>query len=291
MSLRTGFSILRESWHVLKADAELMWFPVMSGIAAMLVLVTIVGAGFLLPPVGTWALDVLDGWVNEDVAFSAQQLAGVLVLFAIYAVEYFVVIYFNTALVSCALMRFEGGDPTVQDGLRMANQRLRQIVGWTLLSAGVGAILSAIESRLEFVGRLMVKLVGVAWTIATYFVVPVLAAEGLGPVDSVKRSAQLLRKAWGEGLVGNLALGTATGLIVMMIILACAGLFVMAAVSSSTFLMFSIIALLVGSLIITFVVNSALHQIFLAGLYRYATTGTVPNGFSEAVFVNAFKKK
>jgi len=201
------------------------------------------------------------------------------------------VIYFNTALVSCALMRFEGGDPTVQDGLRMANARLPQIIGWTLLSAGVGAVLSAIESRLEFVGRVMVKLIGVAWTIATYFVVPILAAEGLGPVASVKRSAQLLRTTWGEGLVGNLALGTATGLIVMMIILACAGMFVMAAVSNSTFLMFSIIALLVVALTITFVVNSALHQVFLAGLYRYGTTGNVPNGFSEQTFADAFTAK
>lgn len=291
MSFRTGLSILRESWSVLKQDAELVWFPVMSGVAATLVLVTVVLSGWLFEPFGEWAMMSLDGMVNEEVAFGIDQVLGLLIMFAIYAVEYFVVIYFNTALVSCALMRFEGGDPTVSDGLRMANERLPQIVKWTLLSAGVGALLSAIESRLEFVGRIMVKLIGVAWTIATYFVVPILAAEGLGPVDSVKRSAQLLRKHWGEGLVGNMALGLVTGTLIALIVLVTSIGFTVAFINNSIPMIIVMAAVLIVTLIVSLVINSTLHQIFLAGLYRYATTGEVTPGFSASSFEHAFKLK
>lgn len=291
MSFRTGLSILRESWNVLKQDAELLWFPVMSGVAVVLILATVVGAGLFLPPVGEWALEVFDGFADENVAFSIQQVLGLVVMFAIYAVEYFVVIYFNTALVSCALMRYEGGDPTVSDGLRMANQRMRQILGWTLLSAGVGTALSAIESRLEFVGKFIVRLVGVAWAIATYFVVPILAAEGLGPVDAVKRSAQLLRKTWGEGLVGNLALGLVTGTLIAMVVLGLAGALTLAIVYDSVPLVIAAAVVLIVMLVISLVINSTLHQIFLAGLYRYATTGEVTPGFSASSFEQAFKTK
>lgn len=291
MKIKNSLSILKESWNVLKLDSELLWFPVMSGIAVVAVLATIFSTFLLIPMFSDWGRQLLEVVGKENTTFSAAHFMGIAFLYIVYAIEYFVVIYFNTALVSCALIRFEGGDPTLTDGFNAANSRLKQIIGWTLLSAGVGTILSAIEERLGFVGKIVINLVGAAWAIATYFVVPILAAEGLGPIDSVKRSVTLLKKSWGEGLIGNVSIGLITflgclGIMAVGGLLTALGIYI-----DSIFFIFVAVLLVVVALVVVLILNSALHQIFLAGLYRYATTGLAPNGFSEGSMSNALVVK
>src|SRR5262249_42533910 len=121
--------------------------------------------------------------------------------------NYFVIVFFNSALVACAIIRFKGGDPTVSDGLRAAGNRFPQILAWALASATVGVILRAIESRSEKVAQFAAALVGAAWSIATFFVVPVLVVERVGPVDAVKRSLSVLTRTWGEALTANFGVG------------------------------------------------------------------------------------
>ncbi|MBK7033773.1 MAG: hypothetical protein IPH49_11045 [Ignavibacteria bacterium] len=290
MRFRTGIVILRESWNVLRQDAELIWFPVMSSLASVVIVALIIATGFLIPSIGDWVLSLLAD-SSSDAMISLGPVLALAICFCVYYLLHFVVIYFNTALVSCVLMRFEGGDPTVMDGIRMANARIPQILAWTLLSAGVGTILSAIEQRLGSVGSIIMKLIGVAWTVAVYFVIPVIAAEGLGPIDAVKRSAQLLRKSWGEGLVGNIGLGVVTG-IAFLCLMAFAALALWGfSVLGSTFLIVTTLALIVVGTLVLSILSSTLGQIFLAGLYRYATTGNVAMGFTAESFQGAFKKK
>ncbi|NQW29977.1 MAG: hypothetical protein HQ472_05640 [Ignavibacteria bacterium] len=291
MKFRNSVNILRESWSVLKLDRELIWFPIMSGIALVAVLVTIFSAFIIIPVLNGWGSALLDSFGAEGDALSLLHVLSFALLYVVYAIEYFVVIYFNTALVSCALIRFEGGDPTISDGIRQANSRLKQIVGWTLLSAGIGTILSAIEERLGFVGKIVINLIGAGWTIATYFVVPVLAAEGLGPIHSVKRSVALLKKSWGEGLIGNVSIGLVTFATCSVIIVASAGLIYLADYLDSTLFLIGAILLTIFALLSVVVINSALHQIFLAGLYKFASSGEVPNGFSEGSMTSALKTK
>ncbi len=206
-----GWEMLKQSWAVLRQDRELMVFPIISSLACALVLVS-----FALPMIG---LEVVREQFVEikgsSLAVHTSNAVTWVVGFAFYFVNYFVIVFFNTALAACALMRFRGGDPTVTYGLNAAMRRLPQIASWALLAATVGTILRMIEERVSFVGRIMVGLIGMAWTIATYLVVPVLAAEGVGPVDAVKRSVELLRKGWGEGLVGGMGLGLA-GFLLML---------------------------------------------------------------------------
>ena len=286
MSYQTSMSILRESWSVLRQDSELIWFPVISTLATIVLLALILGTGFLIPSIGDWALGLLEAPLDGSLVSSSQVLAAI-IGFLVYYLLYFVVIFCNTALVSCVLMRFEGGDPTVADGLRIAGTRLPQILAWTLLSAGVGAVLSAIEQRLSFVGRIIIKLIGVGWSIATYFVVPILAAEGRGPIDSVKRSAQLLRASWGEGLIGNIGLGLISGF-AFLVISAIVALMLWGSIALESTMM---TAATVVFCIAAVVIMSTLSQIFLAGLYRFATTGEVASGFTSSSFQGAFTSK
>ncbi len=133
-------------------------------------------------------------------------------LFAMYVAQYFVIIFFNTALVGAAMARLDGRDPTVRSALKVAASRIGPIFGYAVISATVGVLLRAFAERLGFIGRLVVAGVGVAWTVATFLVVPILAAEGIGPLAAIAKSGALLRKSWGENLIGNTGIALTMGL-------------------------------------------------------------------------------
>jgi TatD family hydrolase len=67
------------------------------------------------------------------------------------------------------------------------------IFQWALLAATVGIILKMIEGRSSIIGKLVAGLIGLAWTLASFLVVPILAFEELGPFEALSRSAELFR--------------------------------------------------------------------------------------------------
>jgi len=291
MKIKRGFAIARESWNVLKADPEMMVFPVLNGIGAIAVLATVLLASVLVPSLQDMALVAFDGTFRDGTLDVAATAVTAVALFGVYYVEYAITNYFGTALVSCALMRFEGQDPTVADGFRMANARIPQILAWSAVAAFVGTILSMVEQRLGIVGRIVIKFIGAAWAIATYFVVPIVAAQGLGPKDAIKQSVHLLKKTWGEGLVGNMALGVVGFVGFVVVVFATMIAIYFAQYVDSLALTLGLFAAGVAALICVGIIQSTLSQIFLAGLYRYATTGEVPEGFSAASMENSFTSK
>src|SRR5262245_6924841 len=204
--LSRGWELAGQSWEVLKRDKSLVIFPILSGIACLLVVASFLLPLFLVPGFGAGLQAVFD----EDAAGHqkpAAQIVYAALLFAFYFVNYFVIVFFNTALVSCAIVRFKGGEPTLSDGLRMAGARLPQIAGWAALSATVGVILKMVEEKTDWIGQIVIGLIGAAWAVATYLAVPTLAVEGVGPIEALKRSAGLIRQTWGEGLAGNIGMG------------------------------------------------------------------------------------
>lgn len=275
--IANGWELAKESARVLRLDKELLVFPLLSGIACLIVL-----ASFAVP---LW----LGGYpeaLSEDPEPFREPLNW-LILFAFYFVNYFVIVCFNSALVACAVIRFRGGDPTLADGFRAAGNRLPQIAGWALVSATVGVILRAIESRSERAGRFVAGLLGTAWTIATYFVVPVLVVERLGPIEACKRSVAVLRRTWGEALSANFGIGVIVFLAMLPAIALLFGGGVLLAQEQfalgGALLGLGLVALLVVSL-----VSSALNAIVLAALYLYAADDAVPRGFDQRVLERAF---
>ena len=179
-----GWSLMKQSWSVLRLDKELMLLPALSSIACLVVLASFASPLLFVPGLAQRVfLEAKQG----PLAPIWQEPVWYVVLLGFYFVNYFVVAFFNTALVSCAIIRFSGGDPTVGDGLHAASQRLPQILAWALLAATVGLILKVIEGRVKLVGRIIVGLIGVGWTVVTYLVVPTLAVERLGPFAAVRR--------------------------------------------------------------------------------------------------------
>src|SRR6185437_8830886 len=118
-------------------------------------------------------------------------------MFVFYFLDYFVIIFFNSALVACVLKQIDGVQPTLGYGLAVARQRLPQILGWALLTSTVGILLRLLEEK--------VGLLGMAWSVTSFLVVPVLVAEDTGPIESYKRSVEMLRRTWGEQIIGNVS--------------------------------------------------------------------------------------
>lgn len=277
--ITTGWELMKQSFGVLRHDKELVLFPLMSGTACLLVL-----ASFALP---LWNTPWFHQFFNQREA--PQNPLFYVVLFAFYAVNYFVIVFFNAALVSCALKRLAGGDPTVGYGLQQAASRLPQIIAWALVSATVGIVLKAIESKSQRVGQFVASLVGAGWAIATYFVVPVLVVEKVGPWDALKRSTTLMRKTWGETLVGKMGIGLVVlAAMIPGIVLMIVGF---VAVAANAILGGAIIAL--GALWImgASLVSAAVQSILLTALYLYASEGTAPPQFDAALLSSAFGSK
>jgi hypothetical protein len=276
-----GWQLTKQAMQILKLDKELLVFPLLSGIACILVL-----ASFAVPLFLSGALDSIEG----DPENATQNVLMWLVLFAFYFVNYFIITFFNSALVGCAVIRLKGGDPTVADGFHSALPRLPQIASWALVAATVGVLLKVIESRSERVGQIVAGLLGMAWSITTFFVVPVLVIEGLGPIDSVKRSVSVMRKTWGESLVSNWGIGLIVfGLSLLAMLPIFAGGFLIN--SGLNVVGVALIAVGVVSLIAVALVSSALNSIVLAALYIYAAEDRMPDGFDSGLVQGAFAQK
>ena len=282
-----GWELVQESWSVLRQDKALMIFPILSSIACILVAASFAIPFLVVPELGRAFAEQKD----HEQAANTGKIISYILGFAFYFVNYFVIVFFNVALVSCALSRFRGGNPTVSDGLNAAAQRLPQIFAWALLAATVGMILRTLEERLSFLGKLAVGLIGMVWSMAIYFVVPVLAAERVGPFEAVKRSSKILMKTWGESLVGNISIGIITLLASLPGIGLLVGGFVAGGALNSLALGIAIGACGVLYLVFLAILTSTLQQIFLAGTYLYAAEGVVAPGFREDLLRNAFRKK
>jgi hypothetical protein len=212
-------------------------------------------------------------------------------MFGFYLVQYFVIIFFQTALTGVALMHLRGEPTSVGAGFALARAKLPQILGYALIAATVGLLLRMIQERLGLIGRLVVGFVGLAWTVATFLVVPILASEGVGPVDAVKRSVELLKRSWGENLIGKGGIGVVFGLVFFLAALLMMVLMVGAVATHSIVAVVVAGAVLVLVLTLLGLIQSALQGIYSAALYRYAEAGEASVGFDQALLQQAFAPK
>lgn len=282
--ISNGWALTKQSWRVLMLDKELLLFPLISGFCCLLVL-----GSFALPlyGVGYFELVMNDGQVDQE---ALNNPLVYIVLFAFYFVNYFVIIFFNSALISCAIIRFQGGNPTLSDGLSAACKRLPQIAAWALVSATVGLILKIIESRSEKAGQIIAGILGTVWSITTYFVIPVLVVEKAGPVDAFKRSASILRKSWGEALVSNFGIGLLTFIPTFLAFLVLAG-GVIAIVAEKVVLGVILVVGGVFSMLLISLISTTLSSIVIAALYLFAAEGEVPEHMDRSLLKNAFANR
>lgn len=277
-----SWELIGQSIAILKSDMELMWLPVFSAISCVLVSIFVLSGGILyFLPVFRNIHAAGPGTQNPPMTPGMWAW-----FFLFYLANYFVVVYFNVALVSIAANRLGGGQATMNDGLQAAWKRIGVIFEWALLAATVGVLLRMFEDRARWLGRLTASLIGIAWTLATYFVVPVLALENVGPVEALYRSADIFKEVWGEEVVGGFSFG------IIFFLLAIPG-FVLLILGAQMGGKGAIVGIVLAGLywVMLAIINSAAQGIFVAALYRYATTHEVPAGFSREDLADAWRPK
>jgi hypothetical protein len=212
-------------------------------------------------------------------------------LFAFYLVQYTVIFFFNTALVGAAMMHMNGQRPTLGDGLGLAISKLPQIFGYALIAATVGMLLRALQERMGLIGRIVVGMLGVAWSVATFLVVPILAATNEGPIEAVKSSTSMLKRTWGENIIGNAGIHVVFGLGYVLLAAVFAALFVASSSLHSSGLVLTLMALAVVAVIALALVQSTLQGIYSAALYRYVQYGDGSDGFRTDLLEQSFRVK
>ena len=275
-----SWQLVKLCWGVLGQDKELVVFPIVSAIAVVIVTATFIVPGFFT---GYW--DAFSGSQNQSIPASAWLL---LILF--YLVQYVVIIFFNAALVSAAMVRLKGGDPTLGDGLRGAWSHIGAILGWAAIAATVGLLLQLLRSRGGIGGAIVAALGGLAWNIITFLVVPVLVVEGVGPVEAIKRSGSLLKKTWGEQVIGNAGIGLIFGVGAMLVGIAGVALGVVIISAGATWAGVAVIVIAILAVVILTMLGSTLHGIYSAALYQYAIGGDT-GVFTADVMEGAFRAK
>jgi hypothetical protein len=189
------------------------------------------------------------------------------------------------------MQAFAGSTPSLRKGISTAAGRLPQILGWTLVAATVGVLLNALQNtlrnRLGFLGAMLGGLLEFGWAVTTYFVVPVVVVDGLGPIAAVKRSAEILKRTWGESLGGEGGLGVIAFAASLPAFVAIA----LAGASGGSGESVAVIVIAVLYLIAVSIVFATLGAIFRTGAYIYATTGTAPSTMDPQLLQASFHKK
>lgn len=277
-----GWKMTKSSWAVLKNNPSLALLPVLSGVA--LVAVTTL----LAVPIIFGAAIGASLHASEQ----AQNIYAYVALFLWYFVCTFVIVFCNAALISSALQSFSGQPTSIGSGLAAAGRRSAQILGWSFVAATVGVLLRGLQSlaneKFGFIGQLAAAIAEGAWSVVTYFVVPVVVTEGVGPINAVKRSSSILRRTWGESLAGSAGLGA----VMFLMVLPFFGLVALVAtgVGGETARAVSGVVLVIYVLAVT-VIYTTLNTIFRAAVYNYATTGMTPNEMDAALLQSAFRRK
>ena len=205
--LSNGWTLAINSFKVLKENKQLIIFPVLSGISLVLIM-----GSFVLVFLG------VNGWSDENLE-DPGTVGNYLSLFLFYLVNYFIVVFFNMGLIHCTRLYFRGEEVSINAGLRFSLSRIGTIFSWAVFAATVGTILRIIQEESGFIGKIITGIIGIVWNIATFFVVPVIAYEDLGPIAAFKRSSQLMKQKWGESLGTTFSFGLIQFLAMIVLII------------------------------------------------------------------------
>lgn len=274
--LARTWQLMGASWRMLQQDKRLIVFPLISGVALAIIIIL-----FVVPIFVAFAGQP---HASGPVHMTLPMYAA---MFVFYFLDYFVIIFFNSALIACVLKQIDGEPPTLGYGLAVARQRLPQILGWALLTSTVGILLRMLEEKVGLIGRIVVGLLGMAWSVTSFLVVPVMVAEGSGPIESYKRSVAMLRQTWGEQIIGNVGFG----LLFAVFGVAPAFLLVLLAAQGGKRIFLAIAAILVVYLVLLALVQSTLQTIYQVAIYLYAANGEAPPGFDGQLVAGAFREK
>jgi hypothetical protein len=275
--IKRGWRLSKQSWAVVKSDKSLLAFPIISVVAAIVTMIIFFGGG-----------------AGMAVAIGSPWAALPLVIIGVYLLTV-VGVFASVALASCATEALEGRDTTVAQGISAARGRMKLIFAWAAVALFVGILISAIQSLLQEVAgglasAIVGGLAGFAWAVATFFVIPVIAIDGLGPKEALKTSAHVVKQHWGEGVVGSSAIGLITFFVAILpaLVIMFLGYVLLGSSAVGGGLLIAVGVLV---FVIALLFQTTLMAVFRVALYRYATDDKVLGGFDREGLESAFVAK
>ena len=263
--LKIGFGMARRSGRLLRAHPKLLAFPLVGGVAGIAFMITLFGSLFV------------SGLYEQP----GPVLYGA--LFAAYVVETFVAAFFAAALVSATRTVFHGEEPSIKGALAEAWEHKVPLLAWAVIAAIVGVIIRAIESNDNLLARILAGLFAVAWSVMTYFIVPVIVFRDPSIGEMFKQSASTFKDTWGESIGAMGAVNIVTFLLVLVGAALGAAVFF---VTPGSIEIVILTTLLIGgsAVVLALLVGQALTGIAKTALYVYATERTAPEFFEDMDF-------
>lgn len=270
----TGGTMLAAAWGLLRSNTTLMWLPVLSALATVVAVMLVVVPGALL-------LVPTSGDTTSGAAYVAMLLVSWLALFAATVVG----VYFQVALLAAVFSYLDGRKVGVDEALGLANRRIGAILAWSALAATVGMLLRMLRER-GVLGAIASIVAAIGWAVASFFVVPLIAAEGLSPTAALRRSTQLVRQTWGPSARATIRFGLVY-LLALLPAFAVLALVILSAGRPSA-VELALVVLAVVYLCVAGIVLSALGVVVRGVLYRYASGKPVP-GVDPAALATALR--
>jgi hypothetical protein len=269
-----SWKLTKTSFRLIAEDRALLVFPLVAGLSMLAVVVLLLLAEYWL---------ILPGVITGGASALDLALGVVLLLLAYFGLA-FISVYATGALVGAAMLKLNGQQPTAADGWRIARSRIRRLALWALVSATVGLAIQAISSRVGGVGGLVIRAAaGATWTVATYFMVPVILYENEGAWKGLARSGHLFVSNFGRSLVSNVVIGLIIGAgLVGAVVLGLWGLFTWAGGSALWGFVLVGAGLALG--IVVALLGAAAEGVLRAALYRYATTGKIDRNLLPSAY-------
>jgi hypothetical protein len=265
--------LLKSTWGVLRQHKSLIAFPIISGITTIVLIAALIIPAYFITGASNHQ-------INNPALFYVF-------FFIFYFLASFIVIFFNTGLIACAQQALRGEQPEFSYGFDVAKKNIGKIAGWALVSATVGLILKMIRERMGIFGVILASIMGFAWNLIVFFVIPVFVFQGFGVIDSIKESASLFRRTWGENMVARFSLG----LIFMMLGLVGIIPIILAVFTKNAVVIIGVVGLVLVYWTILAVISAALTGILSTALYDYAITGQVPPAYNHGTIAGAFQQK
>ena len=266
-----SWRLTRAAWSVVRSDRSLLTLAAVAGItgAAGIAVIFAVGGSF------------------GHGHFSEERMA-IVALIAAYPLM-FVSVFFNTAIAAAAAAALDGRHLSLGEALAVPMRRIGVVAMWSLIAAVVGVVLEQLASRLPLGGSIAARLVGVAWSLASLFAIPIIALEDCSAPEALKRSAQLIKKRWGEGIGGNVII-SAWMILVMLPLIVVLG-FVLAATGGDAGVRDAVIVVGILAFVGIVALQLVVRQTFAVALYRYATTSATQGPFGERDLQSPFSRK
>jgi hypothetical protein len=266
-----SWRLSRAAWLVVRSDRALLTLAAISAVVSAATLAVV----FALS--GSFGHGDLSG----------EQLAIYGLIFA-YPLT-FVSVFFNTAIAAAAAAALEGRRLTLSQALAVPTRRIGQVALWALIAAVVGFVLEQLASRLPLGGSIAARLVGVGWSLASLFAIPILALEDCSAPEALRRSARVIKERWGESIGGNVIIGA--WMILVMVPLVVLFVVAVAATGGEPGLRDAIVVVGVLVLVAILALQLVVRQTFAVALYRYAKTNAVQGPFADSDMRSPFGRK